>query len=50
MNRVTSVISGSVWRFTAQFITLYEKIHNGVDKRKDAKPVISIGYQFIFSK
>ena len=47
---MASVISGSVWRFIAQSITLYRKIQNGIGKRKDAKPIIAIGYQLIFSK
>ena len=36
---MTSVLSRSVLRFTAEFITLYEEVHNGIGKRIDAKPL-----------
>lgn len=38
-NRMTFVLSRSVLRFTAEFITLYEEVHNGIGKRIDAKPL-----------
>lgn len=36
---MTFVLSRSVLRFTAEFITLYEEVHNGIGKRIDAKPL-----------